>query len=476
MILSKIFISIVDIHAKQKLLVDLQVNASYDVIIVCAGTAGCLAAYSAAKEGLGKIALVDRKTKGQIGSKICGDGIGIKHIEFLESLGYPLRENEVVRNVIQNAHIISPDSKTDFSIPIQGQLAIIDRHKFGQVLLNETINDQITLFDKSTLNSIEQKGNTVEAKFTTNKAEPLVLSAPLLIDGSGFNSKIREDFGIFDEYAKVKDDEQYYCYREICTLEGNVPEKYSDSAIFEFSYNITKGGYMWFFSRGGNEYNMGTGIPKTWIKNLSPKEIYQANMISRFQSSTVLNSGGGFVPTRHPIPTHVKDNIILTGDAGAIVNPLHGGGLGASLASGYIAGKIAAKVVPDQTVSEEGLWIYNQKILEKYCQRYSILDFYRILLQNIPDVELNHALAEGYLPMDKIFYAREYEQLMHLSRKLGQIWSQLPNQRFNLLPNYIEKVHQMTTKYPASPDGITNWQKEYSQIYSEFQSKIAIKK
>lgn len=450
-------------------------KASFDLIIVGAGTAGCLAAYSAAKEGLGKIALVDRKTKGQIGSKICGDGIGIKHIEFLESLGYPLRENDVVRNVIQIAHIISPDAKTDFSIPIQGQLAIIDRHKFGQVLLNETINDQITLFDQSTLNSIEKKGNTVEAKFTTNQAEPLILSAPLIIDGSGFNSKIREDFGIFDEYAKVKDDEQYYCYREICTLEGKVPEKYSDSAIFEFSYDITKGGYMWFFSRGGNEYNIGTGIPKTWIKDISPKEIYQGNMINRFQSSKVLNSGGGFVPTRHPIPTHVKDNIILTGDAGAIVNPLHGGGLGASLASGYIAGKIAAKVVPDQTVSEEDLWIYNQKVLEKYCLRYSILDFYRILLQNIPDAELNHALAEGYLPMDKIFYARDYEQLIQLSRKLGQIWLQLSNHRFNILPNYIEKIHQMTAEYPTSPEGINNWQKDYSQAYSEYQSKITIK-
>jgi len=456
--------------------VDLSVNASFDLIIVGAGTAGCLAAYSAAKEGIGKIALVDRKTKEQIGSKICGDGIGTKHIEFLENLGYPLKENDVVRNEIQMAHLVSPDKKTDFSIPIQGQLAIIDRHKFGQVLLNETLNEQITLFDKSTLNSVERKGNIVEAKFTTNQAEPLILSAPLIIDSSGFNSKIREDFGIFDEYAKVKDDEQYYCYREICTLEGKVPERYSDGAIFEFSYDITKGGYMWFFSRGGNEYNIGTGIPKTWIKDLSPKEIYQTNMINRFESSSVINSGGGFVPTRHPIPTHVKDNIILTGDAGAIVNPLHGGGLGASLASGYIAGKIAAKVVPDQTVSEADLWVYNQKIMEKYCLRYSILDFYRILLQNIPDAELNHALAEGYLPMGKIFYAREYEQLMQLSRKLGQTWSQLQNPRFNILLNYIEKIHQMTADYPTSPEGITKWQKEYSQIYSEYQTKIAIKK
>ena len=127
---------------------------SFDVVIIGAGTAGCLAAYSAAKEGLGKIALVDRKTKEQIGNKICGDGIGTKHLKFLEELGYPINENEVIQNLAQMAHLVSPDKETNFSIPIQGQLAIIDRHKFGQVLLNETLNEKITLFEKSTFSSL----------------------------------------------------------------------------------------------------------------------------------------------------------------------------------------------------------------------------------------------------------------------------------------------------------------------------------
>ena len=453
---------------------DLSVKDSFDVVIIGAGTAGCLAAYSAAKEGLGKIALVDRKTKEQIGNKICGDGIGTKHLKFLEELGYPINENEVIRNLAQMAHLISPDKETNFSIPIQGQLAIIDRHKFGQVLLNETLNEKITLFEKSTFSSLERNGKNIDVKFSTSSGTPHIFTTPLVIDGSGFNSKIREGSGLFDEYAKVKDDEQYYCYREICEINSMIPKQYEDSVIFEFSYDNTRGGYQWFFHRGSNVFNMGVGIPKTWMKELSPKEIYQQNMINRFDSSTALDTGGGFVPTRHPIPTHVKDNILLIGDAGAIVNPLHGGGLGSSLASGYIAGKIAAKLIPEESLTEEDLWVYNQKILERYCYRYSILDLYRILLQNIPDKELNHALSEGYLPLGKLFYAREYEDLMKLSRKLGKIWEQLPNHRFSLLPNYIERVFEATKNYPTTPEGLTDWQKSYSDIYSEFQSKIKI--
>ena len=102
-------------------------------------------------------------------------------------------------------------------------------------------------------------------------------------------------------------------------------------------------------------------------------------MSNRFKKMTVLVAGGGFVPTRHPIPNHVKDNIILIGDAGAIVNPLHGGGLSPSLASGHIAGKIAAKLIPAEMTKEEDLWVFNQKIVERYGLRYANCEGERLI-------------------------------------------------------------------------------------------------
>ncbi|NPE07776.1 MAG: hypothetical protein GNW80_05810, partial [Asgard group archaeon] len=198
-------------------------------------------------------------------------------------------------------------------------------------------------------------------------------------------------------------------------------------------------------------------------------------MKNRFSSIEVIDGGGGFVPTRHPIPTHVKDNIILIGDAGLIVNPLHGGGLSPSLTSGYIAGKIAATQVPNENLSESDLWLFNEKIHERYGLRYSLLDFYRILLQNIPDEELNDALHKEYLPLGSIFYAREYEDLMKLSRKLGEIWSQLPNPRFNRLPEITEKLYVCTNKYPKTPEELDSWTKEYRGLYAEYYELIALR-
>ncbi|MBN1328808.1 MAG: geranylgeranyl reductase family protein [Candidatus Heimdallarchaeota archaeon] len=450
------------------------VSKEWDLVIIGAGTAGCLAAYSAAKEGLENIALIDRKQKELIGKKICGDGIGTKHLEFLHNIDFPIKENEVALNQIKRAHIISPNAEHESIFPVENQLTIIDRMKFGQILLNRTLEEKVTLFDKTMFKDIKRENGKVKLHLLNSSGDSFVLETSLVIDASGINSKIREGSDFFDEFAQVHDDEQYYCYREICGLE-NPPEKYLDSAIFEFSFEKTRGGYMWYFNRGNNNWNMGIGIPKLWIDTISPKDVYNKYMITKFTKTKTLDEGGGFVPTRHPIPTHVKDNIILTGDAGAIVNPLHGGGLSPSLASGFIAGKIAAKLVPAEDVKEENLWLYNQQIIERYGLRYAILDLYRILLQNIPDIELNHALTNNYLPLGKIFYAREYDLLMKLSRKLAEVWHEIPNPRFSLLPEYLEKIYSLTNNYPKTPETINGWAKEYQETYSNYQTKITIK-
>lgn len=450
-------------------------DKEYDLIVIGAGTAGCLAAYTAAKKGLTKIALIDRKTKDQIGRKICGDGIGTKHIQFLEEKGFPLKEEGAINNLIKSAHIVSPDKKIDIKMPTQDKLTIINRHKFGQVLLKETINAGVDLFDNSNFKEFTQQKNKAIITISKSNNETTKFLAPIVIDASGINSKLREDLSLFGKYSQLKDDEQYYCYREICKI-PELPDYYQDSTIFEFSSEITKGGYMWFFGRADGELNMGTGIPKSWIKETNPKNVYEKFMINRFKKYKVLDYGGGFVSTRRPIPSLVNNNVMLIGDAGCIVNPLHGGGLSASLNSGYVAGSVAADLIPNEATKKEDLWIFNQKIMEQYGKRYSLLDLYRILLQNIPDKELNLAFEQEFLPLGLIFYAREYDLLLGLSKQLADLWSQLNNIRFNLLPKAIEQAHQMTKEYPTTPFEIEKWAEKYNNIFESYQNKISLKR
>jgi len=50
----------------------------YDVVVAGSGTAGMTAAYLLAKRGL-SVALVDRRSREDIGDKICGDAIAGHH-------------------------------------------------------------------------------------------------------------------------------------------------------------------------------------------------------------------------------------------------------------------------------------------------------------------------------------------------------------------------------------------------------------
>lgn len=444
----------------------------YDLVIIGAGTAGCMAAYNAAKKGLEKIALIDRKEKESIGRKICGDGIGVKHLDFLEQLGFPIKEQEVISNLVTTAHIVSPNKEKDFSIPTQGKLAIIKRHKFGQLLLKQALEQNVKLFDNCYFKSLIREKNRIHVKVLLKNKQIMTLETPLVIDASGFNSKIRNSLGGFSKFSKIHDDEQYYCYREICQIE-KLDDYFQNSAIFEFSFEKTRGGYIWFFSKGDNVLNMGTGVPKKWMNETPPKKIYKNNIASRFKIKKILDYGGGFVPTRHPLPSHVKNNLLLTGDAGAIVNPLHGGGLSASIASGYLAGEIASKKIPNEEIKEEDLWEYNLQLVERYGKRYSMLDLYRLLLQNISDKELNHAFEEEYLPLGMIFYAREYSLLLNLSQQLAEVWSTIPNKKFQLLAEKIVEIDELMNQYPEKPSEITSWAEQYHQAYESYKDAIS---
>lgn len=84
----------------------------YEVIIIGAGTAGCLTAKTTATAGL-RTLLVDRKTRQDIGIKVCGDAIGKHHFDHL-NLKYP--SGDALERVMEGVRIFSPDMKTVFDV------------------------------------------------------------------------------------------------------------------------------------------------------------------------------------------------------------------------------------------------------------------------------------------------------------------------------------------------------------------------
>ena len=56
---------------------------NFDVVIIGAGSGGCLAAKTVAEAGI-KVCMIDRKEEHNIGDKVCGDAIGNITLTTLE--------------------------------------------------------------------------------------------------------------------------------------------------------------------------------------------------------------------------------------------------------------------------------------------------------------------------------------------------------------------------------------------------------
>ena len=118
----------------------------YDVIVVGAGTAGCLAAKTAAEAGL-KVCLVERKSQREIGEKICGDALGEHHLKALNLK--PPQHGELERR-IEGVKIYSPDLETVFTVRHEDFSGfLLNRHLFGQWLLRMALNSGAELLDST---------------------------------------------------------------------------------------------------------------------------------------------------------------------------------------------------------------------------------------------------------------------------------------------------------------------------------------
>ena len=75
-----------------------------DVVVIGAGTAGCVTARRCAELGLQTL-LLDRKPKNEVGRKVCGDEISKSHFE---ATGINSPQGDEISSVIDGADVYPP--------------------------------------------------------------------------------------------------------------------------------------------------------------------------------------------------------------------------------------------------------------------------------------------------------------------------------------------------------------------------------
>ncbi|HUX98635.1 MAG TPA: NAD(P)/FAD-dependent oxidoreductase [Candidatus Deferrimicrobium sp.] len=444
----------------------------YDVIIVGAGTGGALAAKTAAKLGL-QTYLIERKKAESVGDKVCGDAVE-KH-DF-DALNIPLPKGEELENVIKASNLYPPDQSICLSLSEKGgEGYIINRLKFGQRLLKDALDTGLEFRDEIMVQKPLISKNTVigvEAK-DMRTGEKNEIESKIVIDASGFHSPLRKAMKSPYIENEIDNSDIIVCYREILQVGGM---DYDPHCIHIFlSQQRAPGGYLWFFPKSEDKVNLGIGVYAD--PSYKVKEYYQREVLPMAKEPIeIIHQGGGVVPVRRPLWSLVESGIMFIGDAACQVNPLHGGGIGASMRAGIYAAETSATAIERGDWSIDGLWDYNKRYARDQGGDFASLDVLRVALQHFTDPELNFGLRNGLLSNQDIMdiasgKAVQPTPLDLIGRALRGIGK--PELLLNLwfVNNQINKMKTLFKAYPDRSN-FERWKVSIQKIYKKVKRLI----
>jgi digeranylgeranylglycerophospholipid reductase len=449
----------------------------YDAIVVGAGTAGCLAAKTVAEKGL-KVTLIDKKPREEIGEKICGDALGDHHLKFL---GLEKPQGGELEAKIDGIQIFSPDENTVFTIADKDFVGhILNRRLFGQWLLKKATDAGAQLEDNTNFrNPIIEKGSVAGISVKNMKTGKVTdLHSKVVIDATGYFGMVRkqlpEEMGIDREIAN---EDVEACYREIRQLKQETENtRYCEIYL---NQQASPGGYVWVFPKGGARVNVGIGtcMRKTGYPN--PKEQLYKTTFSKpiFDGSLVLTGGSWFDPVRRPLDNMVGNGIMLVGDAASLVNPIHGGGIGPSMLSGYLAGQQIVEALENGEPTKEALWGYNKRYIDTYGKKQGTLDIFKMFLLSCSDEDLNYGMNEKLMTEDDVLKAGMGDDFhLNITETAKRVFRGIRRVGFlnklRLTVTMMRGLSAHYNAYPTTPDGFEAWRAQTVKLIEEGREKL----
>ena len=447
----------------------------YDVLIVGGGFAGATTAFHLAGKGL-KVLLIDSKPWNRIGDKPCGDAVSKAHFDNLK-MPYP--KGEELENKIYGVKIYSPDMKTVWTV--KGEGFELNSPLYNQRILKEAQNKGVEIWDQSTaMKPIFTDGYVRGAViFNRRTNETITVYSKVLVDATGYSRSVRSKLSPELPIAEDLDEKDAdIAYREVLLTKDDIEEP-EYLRIF-ITQQASPGGYWWYFPKGKNKVNVGLGI-QGGMNYPAVQTFYQKYVdyyAPDIDKKKLLVKGGALVPTRRPLYTMAWNGIIAVGDSAYTVNPVHGGGKGSAMISGYCAAKTILNAFEKGDFSAQGLWEMNICYINAYGAKQASLDLFRRFLQRLSDDDINYGMSKRVIREEDLLEASEKGDL-HLSvvEKAMRIIAGLGRpsllMKLKVVAEYMKEIKQLYLNYPRSPSAFNVWKKQVDDLISEFNAYIS---
>ncbi|ABM81089.1 digeranylgeranylglycerophospholipid reductase [Hyperthermus butylicus] len=446
----------------------------YDVIVAGLGPAGSVALWHLARMGF-RVLGIERNRPEKLWSKPCGDALGAHHITESH---LPEPPSSVLKNRVTAIDIYSPSEEVRYRV--HGKGYIIDRTAFGRWLVEDALNRGAeVLYETSILEPIISGGKVIGVKAKSKDGRVVELYASLVIEATGFSRVIRRrlprDWPIYED---IDPRDTNIAYREIIEYEDYEIEEPNVIRIY-LNQEIAPGGYWWFFPETSHRSNVGLGV-QGGMGYPSPMQIYREKLVEHSLlrlKHRVITAAGAPLPTRRPSNTMVGPGVVVIGDAGYTVNPIHGGGMGYGFRAAYYAAKAFEEAYNKGRFDEEALWSLNTSYMRSIGAKQASLDVFRRFLQRLGNDDIEFGMKHKLIPETDVLYASETGELkLSVIEKAMIVLRGLRRPtllaKLKTVADYMKKIKELYMRYPENPSGLKQWVREVENLLKEYEARL----
>jgi digeranylgeranylglycerophospholipid reductase len=346
-------------------------NDKYDCIVVGAGPAGSMAGKILAENGVDVLVLEKHP---EIGSPLsCAEAISISGLTTFVAC-----DPQWISTHIHKILVVSPSN-------IRMKL----HHPNAGVILNRRLFDK-KLAEKAAFSGACVKVNTQAIGLLKNRkgkfcgvgvqeeGKEKEYEAKVIIGADGVESYVSRWAGM--DFSLGLDQIESCAQYLLAEVEVE-----PDCVEFHLGQSLVPGGYAWVFPKGESRANVGIAVTPDLTSKRKAKEYLDDFVQRRFHNFKIMESMMGGVPCFDRSKNPVKENVLLVGDAGRVVDSLSGAGIYNALLSGKIAGAVVSRYVKDGKLSVSFLKKYYEELMRAKGRLLRFYSFCRAIFLKMTD-------------------------------------------------------------------------------------------
>ncbi|HHE56046.1 MAG TPA: geranylgeranyl reductase family protein [Caldithrix abyssi] len=345
-----------------------------DITIVGAGPAGSTTSLFLVKQKVPHV-ILDKAEFPR--DKICGDGLSGKVVSVIEDLN-PQWLSEIqndsdhfldswgVRFVAPNGQAIDLPFRTSKEQPKRAPGFISKRLHFDHFLFSQIDSQWAKVFLKTELKDVQRENGRLILHLEHN-GKPVTARARLIVAAEGDRSVVAR------KLAGYRMQRSFY-YAGLRAYYENVSDLHPQNFIELHFLDECLPGYFWIFPLPNNQANVGVGILASDIqkRRLNIKKIMQSaiennpTIAHRFKNARLIDPMKGWgLPLGTVKHSLSGDNYLLTGDAGSLIDPFTGEGIGNAMFSARIAARLIPQFLAKGDFSAETLKKYDEEVYQR---------------------------------------------------------------------------------------------------------------